>query len=78
MHLGRKQREGEGTDEDSEKHVDDFARFCVTFKDKCGAEVERECVGVIDDEEEDSKSPTVPECGLVVDDVRLSDELVVH
>ena len=67
MHLGRKQREGEGTDEDGEEDVHHDTRVGLTAADEGGAEVEGERVGAVDDEEEAGQTGTVCDGGLEVD-----------
>ena len=67
MHLGRKQGEREGTDEDGEEDVHYDTRIGLTAADEGGAEVEGERVGAVDDEEEAGQTGAVSDSGLEVD-----------
>ena len=78
LHLGRHQREREGSDEDGEEDVDDLARVGVALVDERGAKVEGERVRRVDDEEEARETAAVPERGLVIDVERLGDGDVVE
>ena len=66
LHLGRKQGEREGTDEDGEEDVHYDTRVGLTAADEGGAEVEGERVGAVDDEEEAGQTGAVGDGGFEV------------